>query len=290
MQKEKIVAISGASGFVGSELSRFLLFDGYEVLRITRSDLSDEQKLVSIVERADILINLSGASILARWSESYKRILRESRIGVTQKLFSACAKAKKKPSLLISTSAMGIYDTKGYHNEQSEAYGDDFLALLCKDWEKSALRFEEFGCKVVIFRLSVVLGKGGALKQMLTPFKLALGGNIGDGKQAFCFIHIEDLLRAYEFVIKHDLSGIFNLASPSNISNEHFTKTLAKLLSRPAFFHIPEFFLKFIFADGAKILINTQKIKPTKLLENGFVFRYQSIEKALANILFDGKT
>ncbi len=280
----KTIAISGSSGFVGTCLKNYFAND-YEILPIKRSDLSDEIKLKSIMEKSHIVINLSGANILARWSEKYKKILHESRINTTNSLVKAINNSKNKPELFISTSAIGIYSNHLCHDEIDFKHANDFLANLCKDWESSANKCES---RVAIFRLGVVLGNGGALKQMLLPFKLGLGGKIGSGKQAFSFIHIKDLLKAYKFIIENEnLSGVFNLVSPNPTTNEKLTYTLAKTLKRPAFFTVPKFVLKLIYSSGASVLTEGQSVKPKRLLENGFKFEFENIEQAIKDLSSD---
>lgn len=279
----KTIAISGISGFVGSNLKRFFKKRGYEVTPIKRDDLKDEEKLISIVENSHIIINLSGANIIARWSEKYKKILRQSRIDTTNALVYAINKAKKQPKLFISTSAVGIYKTKKCYDEENCEFADDFLATLCKEWEESAQK--ALHVRVCIFRFGIVLGDGGALKKMLPPFRFGLGGNIGSGKQYVSFIHIEDLLRAYEFVIENeDLKGAFNLTSPHPTTNEEFTKSLGEVLRKPTIFPIPEFVLKLIFGEGAKVLTSGQCLFPKRLIDSGFSFEFGHILDVLKDL------
>lgn len=279
----KAIAISGISGFVGSNLKRFFEQKGYEVTPIKRDDIKDEEKLISIVENSHIIINLSGANIIARWSEKYKKILRQSRIDTTNTLVNAINKAKKQPKLFISTSAVGIYEIKKCYDEENCEFADDFLATLCKEWEESA---QKVHVRVCIFRFGIVLGDGGALKKMLPPFRFGLGGNIGSGKQYVSFIHIEDLLRAYEFVIENEnLKGTFNLTSPHPTTNEEFTKSLGEVLRKPTLFPIPEFVLKLIFGEGAKVLTSGQCVFPKKLIDSGFNFEFGHILDVLKDLV-----
>lgn len=194
--------------------------------------------------------------------------------------------AKVKPELFISTSAVGIYNNKSCYKEDEVEYSDDFLANVCKEWETEALKANEFGIRTAIFRFGIVLGNGGALSKMLPAFKFGLGGNIGDGKQYFSFIHIEDLLRAYNFVYENkELDGVFNLAAPISTTNEGLTKALGKVLHRPTFFTVPQFMLNLIFSEGAKVLTDGQCAIPQRLLDNGFKFKYASIENSLKNLV-----
>ncbi|WP_072682756.1 TIGR01777 family oxidoreductase [Arcobacter sp. LA11] len=281
----KVVSITGSSGFVGTNLKNLFESIGFKVIGISRSDLKDMQKLTSIISSSDIVINLAGANIINRWSESYKKILIASRIDTTQALIEAMHNAEEKPELFISTSAVGIYKNLKCYDEENFDYEEDFLGKLCKTWENEALKAKELDIRTVIFRFGIVLGKGGALAKMLTPFKLGLGGIIGNGKQDFSFIHLDDLLNAYMFIYENEnLDGIFNLTSPKSTTNSTLTKTIGKALSRPTIFPVPEFVLKMIFSEGAKVLTDGQCVRPKRLLENGFKFKFNTIEAAINDL------
>lgn len=282
----KTLAISGAGGFVGSNLKEFFSNLGFSVIGIKRDELKDLEKLTKIVNESEFVINLAGANIINRWTDSYKKLLYSSRIDTTQALVQAMKKAENKPKLFISTSAVGIYKNSACYDEENFEYADDFLANLCKDWENEALKAKDLGIRTAIFRFGIVLGNGGALSKMITPFKLGVGGNIGDGKQYFSFIHIHDLLNAYKFIYENiDSNGIYNLTAPIPTTNEGLTKSLGKVLHRPTFFSVPIFALNLIFSEGAKVLAEGQCVKPKRLTESGFKFKYLSIEKSIKNIL-----
>lgn len=284
----KTIAITGSNGFVGTNLKKRMTKRGYKVVGISREEISNQDKLIKIIEDSDYIVNLAGANIVNRWSEEYKKLLISSRINTTKALSLAISKANKKPELFISTSAVGIYKNSDIFDEINYEYEDDFLANLCKNWEKEALKVEEYGVRTAIFRFGIVLGNGGALKKMLTPFKIGLGGTISDGSQAVSFIHVEDLMNAYEFVIQDDkLNGIFNLTTPYPTTNKEMTKILGNILSRPTIFKIPAFVLKFIFSEGAKVLLDGQKILPKRLLDSGFKFQFKTINQALENLISD---
>jgi uncharacterized protein (TIGR01777 family) len=277
------VAITGASGFVGQSLTQHFKAQGLEVFAIQRGQLQDIESLTQIIEKSDIVINLAGANIINRWSEEYKKLLYSSRIDTTKNLIKAFEKAQHKPKLFISTSAVGIYNNAQTHNENSTQLGDDFLANLCKDWERTALEAQEIGIRTAIFRFGIVLGSGGgALQKMITPFKLGVGGTIGDGTQAFSFIHIDDLIHAYDFVMTHkNLDGVFNLTAPNPTTNHGLTKALGQSLHRPTFLPVPTFMLNLIFSEGAKVLTDGQSAIPQKLLDNGFEFSYKNINDTI---------
>lgn len=283
----KTIAITGISGFVGTNLKNHFEQFGYKIIGIKRDDLKNIEKLIDIIENSDIVINLAGANIINRWTDSYKKLLYSSRIDTTQALVEAMNEASSKPSLFISTSAVGIYKNSDCFDEENGQLEDDFLAKLCKSWEDSALRAQDLDIRTTIFRFGIVLGKGGgALEKMLTPFKLGLGGTIGNGSQYFSFIHIDDLLNAYSFIIENeDCSGIFNLTAPIPTTNLGLTKALGKVLHRPTILPVPQFALNLIFSEGAKVLTDGQCVKPKKLLDKGFKFKFETIEQSIENII-----
>ena len=283
----KKITISGASGFVGTELINYFESKSYQVVAIKRADLSDEERLIEILDGSEVVINLSGANIIHRWSESYKKLLYSSRIDSTKALIEAMESCNNRPKLFISTSAVGIYKNDKIYDELTTELNDDFLANLCKEWEAEALKADDLSIRTAIFRFGIVLGsEGGALAKMLTPFRLGVGGTIGDGSQAFSFIHIDDLLSAYEYMIESDsLDGIFNLTSPNPTTNYALTKALGKSLKRPTILPLPEFVVNLIFGEGAKVLTDGQSALPKRLLDSGFEFRYESIEETINSLL-----
>ena len=281
------IAIAGASGFVGTSLTKAFTSKGYDVIKLTRDEIKDTSVLSRLLENSDVVINLSGANIINRWSEEYKNLLYSSRIGTTKHLIKAMEKTINKPKLFISTSAVGIYNNQQVHDEENFEYGDDFLAELCKTWEEEANKANESGIRTIIFRFGIVLGKdGGALKKMLLPFKLGLGGTIGNGEQAFSFIHIDDLVNAYLYAIDNsNLEGTYNMTAPTPTTNKGLTKALGKTLKRPTILPIPEFVLQLIFSEGAKVLTDGQSAVPARLQKDGFIFEYENIEDTVNNLL-----
>lgn len=277
------IAITGANGFVGQNLINHFQQKDNKIIKISREHLNEPMKLENIINQSDIVINLAGANIIHRWTDSYKKELYNSRIDTTRKIVQAINNVISKPKLLISTSAVGIYDNKQQYNEYNAVFSDDFLSTLCQDWEEEA---KKANTRVVIFRFGIVLGKnGGALEKMLTPFKLGLGGKIGDGKQAFSFIHINDLKNAFSFAIKKEsLHDAYNLCATIPTTNEELTKVLGEVLHRPTFFTVPEFALKLQFGEGAKVLTDGQSVVPKRLEEEGFEFKFQTIESAIEDL------
>jgi hypothetical protein len=280
----KTIAISGSNGFVGTNLFSHFENLGFEVIKISRDDLSSPESLNDKINQADIVINLAGANIINRWSDEYKKELYKSRIDTTQKIVKTINQATFKPTLFISTSAIGIYDNKKTYDEYNAEFSDDFLSVLCQDWEEEA---QKATCRTVIFRFGIVLGNGGgALDKMLTPFKLGLGGVIGSGKQAFSFIHIEDLKNAFLYAIDNDtLHDAYNLCATIPTTNNGLTKALGNALDKPTFFKVPAFILKLQLGEGAKVLLDGQAVVPKRLKESGFKFKYETIECAIDNLL-----
>lgn len=278
----KNITIFGASGFVGSSLCKYLEKTN-NVIKVSRNMLNDEQKLDSIIQKSDVVINLIGAPIISRWTDTYKKELLNSRVDNTKKIVQSMNKANKKIHFL-STSAIGIYKEDQSYTEGTNDYANTYLAQICKSWEDEALKTNE-NVTTSIMRFSVVLGKnGGALQKMWLPFSLGLGGIIGDGKQSMSFIHIKDLCKIYKYVIENNLGGIFNVSAPEMITNEQFTKTLGKILNRPTIFPVPVGILKIIFGEGSQVLTNGQAAVPQRLINSSFKFDYPTIEETLKDI------
>lgn len=281
----KKIVITGASGFVGTNLTKMFQNEGYNVVAVKRSDLQNLEKLALLVENAKAIVNLAGANIIGRWSDEYKKLLYSSRLDTTTALIKAIEKCENKPEILISTSAVGIYANKETYNENTIEYADDFLGKLCQDWEAKALEAQGFGVRTVIFRFGIVMGEGGALAKMLLPFKLGVGGTIGDGTQAFSFVHIKDLVNAYKFALDNPLTGAYNLTAPIPTTNRGLTNALGKTLHRPTIFPVPEFVLRLIFGEGAKVLTDGQSVEPKRLLDAGFEFEFKTIEETIEDLI-----
>jgi len=281
------IAISGSTGFLGQHLIQTVKDKGWEIIPITRADFkkndADFQKLVT---GTDVIINLAGAPIIKRWTNKHKKLIYSSRIETTKKIADAIKALKDKPALFISTSAIGIYPDEGKHTEQSQEITEGFIGKLCTDWEKEALKISS-ETRLVIFRIGLVLGKtGGAMKKLLPFFRLGLGGKIGNGKQAFSWIHIKDLIEIFTWVIHNkEVHGVFNLTAPEIVSNNEFTKTLARVLNRPAFLFIPPIALKILYGEGASTLISGQAAVPEKLTDSDYQFKFPGLKDALRDIL-----
>ncbi len=284
---KKTIAISGSTGFVGSHLSKALLNEGNDIIAITRKDFGlPASELAQKLEGTDALIHLAGAPIIKRWTNEHKKEIYHSRIDTTDKLVAVMKEMKSKPQAFISTSAIGIYADNKEHTEQSEDLNDGFMGRVCIDWEASARAAKPL-TRVVIFRLGVVLGKGGgAMQPMLPLFKAGLGGKIGSGKQGFSWVHLDDVIAAYLFALRNEkLEGPFNLTAPEAVDNATFTKTLAKALHRPAMFPVPPFGLKLLYGEGAQALTSGSFVRPERLITNGFSFRFPKLKEALEDIV-----
>lgn len=283
----KRIVISGATGFIGRNLCSFLNQHGYIIDKLTREDVGlGDNDLAERVNGAFAIINLAGAPIIHRWTKAYKEELYTSRIRTTQKLSNAIRLATDKPDVFISTSAVGIYKNETHNTERAAQYDSGYLGKICKDWEASALTTLNI-TRTVIFRLGVVLGRdGGALKNLLPIFKLGLGGPVSTGKQGFPWIHIDDLLQAYLFVLEHpEAEGIFNLTAPEIVTNKQFTNTLATVVKRPAILPVCQFSLKLLYGEGAVALTEGAFVEPYRLKEAGFEFCYPMLEDALRQIV-----
>jgi len=282
------ICLTGGTGFLGQKITHFFSKNGFEVENITRKDFSlDLSAVANKIEGADMIINLAGASIINKWTDKYKKEIYSSRINTTKKLVEAIKLVKVKPSIVLSASAVGIYDKYEVHDEFSDHLSNDFLAKVCKDWEAAIAPIHLEGIRLAIIRLGVVLDKeNGALAKMLTPFKLGMGAVIGDGFQPMPFIHIDDFLSAIWYIYKNPKSrGIYNIVAPEMVSNREFSKLLGKKLNRPVLFKVGASVLKLIQGEGASILTKGQKVIPKRLIELEFPFQFPTMEKALDDLL-----
>ena len=272
------IAVNGTSGFIGGELCRFFRAQGHEIVAIPRAAYADKDALKNLAGGCDAVINLAGASIAARWSEDYKKRLRASRIETSRTLVCAINELENPP-FFISASAVGIYESGIGHDESSVKFDHGFLGELVCEWESQAAKART---QTAIFRLGVVLGRGGALAKMLPAFRLGLGGS---GEQAFCWIHIADLLEAFKFTLQNRQSGVFNLVSPTPNTNGEFTQILGKVLGRPTFFKVPKFALNLMFGEGSVVLLEGTKVYPKALIKSGFSFKFSDLKTALEDVL-----
>lgn len=293
--------ITGATGFIGQQLVDYLLRHGHEVnyLGRQRSTTLDgraafhlwkrgEDPSLHGVPRLDAVVHLAGEPVAQRWNEKVKRAIYSSRVDGTSKLVSALEKLKHKPSTLISASAVGIYGDRGDEVlTEKSAPGNDFLADVCVAWEREALRAGEFGIRVVTVRIAIVLGReGGALKQMLVPFRLGVGGPLGSGKQWMPWITLPDLVRLFAFAAENSsIYGPLNGAAPEPVTNAEFTKALSRVVGRPAIMPTPKFALRLALGPVADYMLASQRVIPEAAQQTGFRFEHSNIEEALRAIL-----
>ena len=281
-----IIAISGAGGFIGKQLSNYFKAKGNEVQNIPRVNIDTQAAdIANLLQGVEVVINLAGAPIVVRWTKAYKKILLDSRIITTSKIVEGIGLLGKKPGLLISASAVGIYSQAGEQTESDYTKADDYLGEICSAWEAEASKAIPY-TRLAIVRFGIVLGKGGVLERMLPLFSLGLGGKIASGKQGFSWIHIYDVCQAVEFIIQNKkLSGEFSFTAPEVVDNKQFTKILAKVLRRPALFTVPEFALKLVFGEGAIAVTGGQFAPPKHLLNEGFQYKFPELDKALEEII-----
>lgn len=237
----------------------------------------------------DAVVHLAGESIVGRWSEDKKRKILESRRAGTRNLSEALAKAQSPPRVLLSASAIGIYGNRG--NEvlsESSPPGNDFLSTVAREWEAATEPAKKAAIRTVNLRIGIMLSaKGGALAQMLTPFRLGLGGRVGNGRQWWSWIHIDDVAGAFSHAMVTDqLEGPVNLTAPAPVTNAEFTQSLARVLHRPALFPVPAFAARLAFGEMAdQLLLSSQRVEPAKLASSGYKFAFSEIGSALKDAI-----
>jgi uncharacterized protein (TIGR01777 family) len=297
------ILVTGSSGLVGSALIPSLKAKGHEVIRLVRSEPKDmateiywnpAQGTLSAdsLEGLDGVVHLAGDNLAeGRWTDEKKRRIRESRVKGTTLLSETLAKLKDKPKVLVSASAIGFYgNRKDEILDEHSASGEDFLSEVCREWELATQAAAQSGVRVVNLRFGVILsGKGGALKKMLTPFQMGVGGKLGDGKQFMSWIVIDDAVGAIEHALTNDaLRGAVNVVAPKPVTNYEFTKAMGHALSRPTIFPVPAFAARLAFGEMADAtLLASQRVEPARLKETGFVFKYPKLEDALRHVLSD---
>ena len=296
------ITITGANGFIGRRLVDLADAEGHAVhllLRQARPGLrpgtvysiwnamENEPPLASL-EGADAVIHLAGEPVAQRWTEEVKKKILKSRTVGTQRLVQAISLTRERPRVLVCASAIGYYGSRGDEllTEKSHA-GSDFLADVCEQWEQAAELATALGVRVVRLRIGMVLGRGGgALDQMLLPFRLALGGRLGTGEQWVSWIHVDDLARlALAAATNEKFRGVVNGVAPNPAHNSDFTQALAVTLRRPAIFPIPGWALNLIFGEMSKILLASQRVRPAMALANDFAFSFPELGPALRDLL-----
>lgn len=303
------VAITGATGFVGTRLVEKLHSQGDRILVLTRNPASAVRVFPSqnfpqvefvtytpqqsgewqkAIAGCDAVVNLAGAAIAeARWSPQRKQEILNSRKLGTQKIVEAIAIANPQPKVLVNASAIGYYGTSETATfDETSKPGDDFLAQVCQEWENEAQKVQQTGTRLVIIRIGIVLGMGGALAKMLTPFQLFIGGPIGSGRQWFSWIHRDDLVNLIIASLQRsDLAGVYNGTAPNPVRMNELCQCLGQVMHRPSWLPVPDFALQLLLGDGAKVVLEGQKVLPQRTLAAGFEYQYPALKPALEQIL-----
>jgi hypothetical protein len=303
------IAISGATGFVGSRLVERLHTEGHRILVLTRNPTFAQKVFPSpafpnleiiaytptvsgtwqdAIAGCNGVVNLAGEPIAeGRWTPERKQEILNTRKLGTQKIVEAIAKANPRPSILVNTSAIGYYGTSetASFNEDS-ASGNDFLSQVCQEWEQEATKVKDTNVRLVILRFGIVLGNGGALGKMITPFKLFAGGPIGSGQQWFSWIHLDDIVGLIiQSLTKSTMEGVYNATAPQPVRMNDLSTTMGNVMNRPSWLPVPGFAIEAILGDGAKVVLEGQKVLPKRTLESGFEYQYPNLQSALTHIL-----
>lgn len=299
------ILITGGTGFIGSHLVHHLSKESHYIVILTRG----ESKITTVnnatvkyihcnpqttgawakeLEGCEIVINLIGKNVFEeRWNGKVKQEILNSRIIPTKLLVEAISRTERKPSLLISASAVGFYGDRNYETitEQSSG-GSDFLADVVRQWEFAAYEAEKFGVRVATPRIGLVLEKsGGMIGKMLLPFQLFAGGPIGNGRQFLPWVHMDDVVRGILYPLENNnFCGVYNLVSPNPVTMNEFSKIFGQELHRPSWIPVPDIALQILYGEGAKVILSGQKAIPEKLLSSGYQFSFSDLKKAMQNI------
>jgi uncharacterized protein (TIGR01777 family) len=302
------ILVTGATGLIGRRLCSSLSGEGHTIVALSRSPEATRGLVADEVHEwhpqsgpppsqalsgIDAVVHLVGEPIAdSRWTDAQKKLIRDSRVSSTRNLVAGLRSADSKPSALISGSAVGFYGNRGDEPlEESAAVGRGFMSEVCRDWESEAAAASELGIRVVQVRTGVVLSaEGGALKKMLPPFKLGVGGRLGSGRQWFPWIHIADIVGIFRHAIfTSSMKGPANGVAPEAVSNAEFTKQLGRALHRPAFLPVPELALRALMGEMADVLFDSQRVVPKAVLQAGYEFRYPVLARALEDLFGDGE-
>jgi len=290
------VALTGATGFLGSRVRAALAAQGHELRLVSRRAARgyhqwpgyDAPFPSEAVSGADAVIHLAGENVAQRWTEAARRRIRDSRVTGTRRLVDAIQAAAPRLAVLVCASATGYYGDRGEEVlDEASAPGQGFLAETCIEWEREAARAEESGVRVVRLRFGMVLGReGGALAKMLPVFRLCLGGRLGGGQQWMPWIHVEDAVRLILWTLEEQRSsGPLNAVAPAPVRNQDFTRVLEGVLGRPALFAVPAWALRLALGDAAEIVLSSQRVMPRAALNAGFRFHYPHVADALKALL-----
>ncbi|MEH2301923.1 MAG: TIGR01777 family oxidoreductase [Nostoc sp.] len=303
------VAITGATGFVGSRLVQRLHAKGDKIVVLARntafaqkvfpSEAFPNLEIVaytpnasgswqSVIASCDGIVNLAGEPIAeGRWTAERKQEILNSRKLGTQKLVEAIANANPKPTVLVNASAIGYYGTSESATfDETSLSGNDFLAQVCQAWETEARKVKDAGVRLVILRLGIVLGNGGALGKMIPPFKLFAGGPIGSGRQWFSWIHVDDLVNLIlQALTKPEIEGVYNATAPNPVRMADLSQTLGRVMNRPSWLPVPAFAIEALLGDGAIVVLEGQQVLAKRTEETGFEYKYPNLQSALTQIL-----
>ena len=294
------ILVTGGTGFIGTALCVRLKAEGHRVTVLTRDPSRAQRHFAGRVpvvgslsilggdSAPDAIVNLAGENLAAhRWNERRKKTFRDSRVGVTEQLLDYIARTPSKPRVLVSGSAVGYYGARGDEVvDENSPPGLEYQSELCAAWEAAALRAESSGVRVCLLRTGIVLGRGGALAQMLPAFKLGLGGRLGDGRQWMSWIHLEDEIGLVLHLLTHQsLKGAFNATAPAPVTNREFVNQLGAALHRPAVLAMPAPVVRLLIGDMAHLLLTGQQAIPKRTLDSGYRFRYPELRPALDSVL-----
>ena len=292
------VAITGASGLIGSALSRHLEHHGYDLVHLVRhaprtardvewdphTGFVDTEKLEGVIG----VVHLAGAGVGdKRWTEAYKQTILQSRMRGTRVLAEALARMQRPPRVLVSGSAIGFYgDTGEQAVDEASPRGSGFLADVVAMWEAAAQPAIDAGIRVAYARTGLVMTpRGGAMQRMLPLFKLGLGGPLGNGRQFWSSVSLADEIRALQFLLEHEVKGPFNITAPTPVTNREFTRIMSRVFRRPAIVPVPAFALRLVLGGFAGEVLGSQRVLPTRLLDAGFVFEHPDTESILRTLL-----
>ncbi|ACK67541.1 domain of unknown function DUF1731 [Rippkaea orientalis PCC 8801] len=302
------IAITGATGFVGSRLVEKLNNEGHQLLILTRNPNKAQRiypasafpnlqiigyqptasgEWQKAISGCDGVVNLAGEPIAERWTPEHKKAILESRQLGTRKIVEAIAQAEVKPTVLVNASAIGYYGTsESKIFEENSPPGADFLAQVCQAWETEAKEVKQAGTRLVILRIGIVLGNGGALAKMIPPFKLFAGGPLGNGRQWFSWIHREDLVNLMIQSLKRtEIEGILNATAPNPVRMVKLCESLGEIMHRPSWLPVPDFALEVLLGESSKVVLEGQQVLPNKTQSVGFEYQYPEIKQALEDIV-----
>ncbi|MFN0064668.1 MAG: TIGR01777 family oxidoreductase [Chlamydiales bacterium] len=290
------VVLAGSHGFIGSYLKRYFKERGNTVVALSRKPGGKEpfwdpyarQMEKTHLEGADVVINLAGENVLGRWTQTKIERIRQSRYAATSFLCDTILTLNHPPKLYIGASAVGFYGERGREKLTEESTsGHGYLAAICRHWEELTEPLIRANIRVALCRFGIVLGKeGGAFKRMLPPFKLGIGGQLGDGKQMVSWITIEDLAGACQHIIAHkELDGAINFCAPGAVTNAEMTQALGEVLHRPTKFPLPKFILKLLYGSGVEVFLSSIHAEPAKLLKSGYQFHHPEVKNAFFSLL-----